>query len=150
MKKQNNTQNISKMRKLLRKTPHSKPFDQGFRRMHYTRYADDFLIGITGPKENAEKIKRIIKKYLNLKLKIDLNEEKTLITKANKRIKFLGYCITQAERKTVKRRLKKQGMTIKTSSSRSRLKFLVDTKKVINKLSTKNYCNKQGEPIPNF
>ena len=150
MKKTQNLDNIAKMRKTLRRIPHTKPFDITFRRIYYTRYADDFIVGITGPKELAERIKISINKFLKLKLKIELNLDKTLITKATKRTKFLGYIITKPTRKTYKRRLKTLGRTIRVVNPLTKLALLVDTKKIIRKLADKNYCHKNGEAKPNF
>lgn len=65
--------------------------DDGYRRLKYVRYADDFLLGIIGSKEDCEKIKADIKIFLDEKLKLELSDEKTLITNAKKPAKFLGY-----------------------------------------------------------
>ena len=37
--------------------PHGDPIDPGYRRLRYIRYADDHLLGFTGPKAEAEQIK---------------------------------------------------------------------------------------------
>jgi len=65
--------------------------DNEYRRLKYVRYADDFLIGVIGSKEDCVKIKKEITTFLSEKLKLTLSEEKTLITHANKSAKFLGY-----------------------------------------------------------
>lgn len=57
---------------------------------YLVRYADDWVI-LTDSKINAEKFKYRAKQYLKETLKLDLSEEKTLITNAKKKaIKFLG------------------------------------------------------------
>ena len=57
---------------------------------YYVRYADDWVI-LTDSKEDAERLKFKAKKYLHDTLKLDLSEEKTLITNVcSKPIKFLG------------------------------------------------------------
>ncbi len=58
------------------------------------RYADDFLIGIIGSKEDAVKIKDDIKRFLADRLALDLSDEKTLVTHTEKPAKFLGYEVT--------------------------------------------------------
>jgi group II intron reverse transcriptase/maturase len=65
--------------------------DNNFRRLRYVRYVDDFVIGIKGSKEDALEIKKHISKYLFNELKLELSEEKTLITNLKDRILFLGY-----------------------------------------------------------
>lgn len=47
------------------------------------RYADDFLIGVIGSKEDAEKIKSDIGKFFKETLKLELSVEKTLITNSD-------------------------------------------------------------------
>lgn len=65
--------------------------DEGYRRIKYVRYADDFIIGVIGSKSDCEAIKEDIKNFLDKKLKLTLSEEKTLITHGNRKAKFLGY-----------------------------------------------------------
>jgi group II intron reverse transcriptase/maturase len=69
--------------------------DPGFRRLRYIRYADDFLLGFIGPKNEAEDIRQRLSDYLEQQLKLTLSTEKTLITHAHDgRAKFLGYEIS--------------------------------------------------------
>ena len=57
---------------------------------YYVRYADDWVI-LTDSKEDAEKLKYKAKRYLKDTLKLEISEEKTLITNVkSKPIKFLG------------------------------------------------------------
>ncbi|KAA6310139.1 hypothetical protein EZS27_038505, partial [termite gut metagenome] len=72
-------------------TPCQDPMDAEYRRMQYVRYADDFLIGIIGSKTECIKIKVDIAKFMAEKLRLELSEEKTLITNAHDKAKFLGY-----------------------------------------------------------
>lgn len=73
--------------------PCKDPMDQNFRRLQYVRYADDFLIGIIGAKKDAENVKREIGEYIAKQLKLELSDEKTLVTKATDKAKFLGFDI---------------------------------------------------------
>ncbi len=69
--------------------------DPDFRRLNYVRYADDFLLGFSGPKSEAEEIKQQLKDFLHDELKLDLSEEKTLLTHArSEAARFLGYQVT--------------------------------------------------------
>ncbi|RGZ29245.1 group II intron reverse transcriptase/maturase, partial [Bacteroides stercoris] len=65
--------------------------DMNYRKLKYVRYADDFLIGIIGSKQDAIIIKEDIKNFLYEKLALTLSDEKTLITHAENAAKFLGY-----------------------------------------------------------
>ena len=85
------------LRQQLRSMPSMDPRDSGYRRLRYTRYADDALLGFTGPKAEAEEIKTRLAAFLRDDLKLELSEEKTLITHARTQAaKFLGYEITVA------------------------------------------------------
>jgi group II intron reverse transcriptase/maturase len=87
-------------RQLLRQMhsmPSRDPRDPGYRRLRYTRYADDALFGFTGPKAEAEEIRTRLAGFLRDDLKLELSREKTLITHARTQAaKFLGYEITVA------------------------------------------------------
>lgn len=83
----------------LQKQQHSLPSldpnDPGYRRLRYVRYADDVLLGFTGPRSEAEEIKRRLAQFLRDDLKLELSETKTLITHARtSAARFLGYEIT--------------------------------------------------------
>jgi group II intron reverse transcriptase/maturase len=85
---------VHQLRKQLRTLPSQNPQDSQFRRLRYARYADDWLLGFSGPRAEAEEIKRAIKDFLHETLKLELSEEKTLITHARtEAAKFLGYQI---------------------------------------------------------
>jgi group II intron reverse transcriptase/maturase len=76
----------------MRKLPAGNPNDPNYRRLKYIRYADDFMLGVIGPKTEAEEIKRNIGNFLQDRLKLKLSEEKTLVTNATQEsAKFLGY-----------------------------------------------------------
>ena len=69
--------------------------DPGYRRLRYCRYADDQLLGFTGPKAEAEEIKTQLAAFLRDELALELSAGKTLITHARTRAaRFLGYEIT--------------------------------------------------------
>jgi len=92
MRKQGNWKEVLLLKKLMRKIPSGKPDDPNYRRLWYARYADDFLLGYIGPKNEAVLIKQEISKFLCNNIKLELNAEKTLVTHArNERAKFLGY-----------------------------------------------------------
>ena len=74
--------------------PNGDEMDESYRRLKYIRYADDFILGVIGSKEEAQRIKEDIKSFLSASLALELSEEKTLITHTGKSAKFLGYEIT--------------------------------------------------------
>lgn len=78
---------------LLRRTlPSKDPHDPDYRRLRYCRYADDVLLGFSGPKAEAVQIKRMLGRFLREELKLELSQDKTLITHARTgQARFLGY-----------------------------------------------------------
>ncbi|HTU07771.1 MAG TPA: reverse transcriptase domain-containing protein [Trebonia sp.] len=86
---------VRQLLRQLRGMPSMDPRDPGYRRLRYIRYADDALFGFTGPKAEAEEIKARLAAFLRDDLKLELSEEKTLITHARTQAaRFLGYEIT--------------------------------------------------------
>lgn len=85
--------------------------DENYKRIVYTRYADAFLIGIIGSKEDAIQVKENLTIFLKETLELELSQEKTLITHSEKLVQFLGYDITisreEAIAKTTHRRTKR-------------------------------------------
>jgi group II intron reverse transcriptase/maturase len=95
------------LRKQLASLPSADPGDPGHRRLRYCRYADDHLLGFTGPKAEAEEIKQRLAEFLREELKLELSASKTLITHARTgAARFLGYEITvqHDNRKATRRR----------------------------------------------
>jgi group II intron reverse transcriptase/maturase len=83
------------LEKQLRSLPASDPMDPGYRRLKYTRYADDHILGFIGPRAEAEEIKAKLAEFLRETLGLELNQQKTLITHArSQHARFLGYDIT--------------------------------------------------------
>jgi group II intron reverse transcriptase/maturase len=69
--------------------------DPGYRRLRYVRYCDDTLLGLAGPKAEAEEIKQRLATFLRDELHLELSDGKTLITHARTgAARFLGYEIT--------------------------------------------------------
>jgi Reverse transcriptase (RNA-dependent DNA polymerase) len=86
---------VRELRKRLHSLPSQDPQDPRYRRLRYARYADDHLLGFVGPKAEAEQIKQRLAEFLRDDLKLELSQEKTLITHARTgAAKFLGYEIT--------------------------------------------------------
>lgn len=85
------TDEIRKVEKEMINTPYGLNMDETFKRLKYVRYADDFLVGVIGSKAECMQIKANIAQYMSEQLKLELSEEKTLITHAQNPAKFLGY-----------------------------------------------------------
>ena len=94
---------IAQLSKQMLSTPHKDAMDADFRRLQYVRYADDFLISVIGSKSECETIKADITQFMREQLKLELSDEKTLITHAQDKAKFLGYEIFIRKSNAVKR-----------------------------------------------
>src|SRR5438270_3942394 len=98
------------------------PQDPEYRRLFYARYADDFLCAVIGTKAEAEELKAWLEDYLREELHLELSAEKTLITHASQRVRFLGYDITRWKRSRIRRIHTKQGsITRRTGGYQLRL-----------------------------
>jgi group II intron reverse transcriptase/maturase len=85
----------TRLRQEMIRLPSCATHDPNFRRLSYVRYADDFLLGFIGPKDEAETIKSSIKNFLAEELRLELSEAKTLITHGrDAKARFLGYEVT--------------------------------------------------------
>lgn len=91
----NKVEYFNLMAKLLN-TP-SKREDDSYVRIHYVRYAYDFVIGVEGSYEITKTILDKVRTFISSSLSLKLSDTKTGITKYSlaspqkKEVKFLGY-----------------------------------------------------------
>ena len=85
---QEEIQRIDCLRKQL---PSGDPFDEGYKRLFYCRYADDFAIGIIGSYADAESIRQQVATFIQETLKLTIAEEKSHICHSKKGMIFVGY-----------------------------------------------------------
>ena len=79
------------MRRQLQRLPSVDPDDPDYRRLRYVRYADDWLLGFTGPRGKPRTSSQD-RSVPARRLKLELSEAKTLITHARTEpARFLGY-----------------------------------------------------------
>nr|AZP40192.1 hypothetical protein [Ulva flexuosa] len=139
-----NTSEPAKYRALVKKlvsTPSMK-YDHDYVRIHYVRYADDFIIGVEGSYQTAKLILYEVENWINDELKLKLNPEKTGIVKySEKPVKFLGYTLKASQPKGAQKpleRLKTAGRTI-TRRRKFRIRIHMDYPKILSKLLTKGF-----------
>jgi group II intron reverse transcriptase/maturase len=95
LRKKGQKEAARKIKQQAQKLSSIDPQDPDYRRLRYCRYADDFALAFVGPKEEAEAIKQRLRTFLCEELKLELSEEKTLITHTrDSAAKFLNYEIT--------------------------------------------------------
>ena len=99
----------------------------------YIRYADDWVFSTRKNKHECKQIKAEMAQYLKNELFMELDITKTVVTILNEGISFLGWSIY------------KQSYDKKTTSGYVTIE--PDTNKILNKLTTLRYCQKDGFPI---
>ncbi len=91
-RKKGDRETVRQLRREQRQIPSGDPQDPGYRRLRYSRYADDHILGFIGPKAEAEAIKDQLARFLREDLALELNPGKTLITHGRtKAARYLGY-----------------------------------------------------------
>jgi retron-type reverse transcriptase len=141
-----NATNKSKYKTLIKQLITTPSGDQSLVRIHYVRYADDFIVGVEGSFTLAKTILEKIELWIEDKLGLKLNPEKTKITKySHKPVKFLGYSLMAPHIKGAEKpleRLKVAGRTI-SRRKKLRIRFYMDYEKVINRLKTNGIIMKR-------
>jgi len=100
--------------------------DPNYRRLHYIRYADDFLLGYIGTKADAAMIKADIGRFLKRHLLLEMSPEKTLITNAHaEKARFLNYEITIAQNDNRQTKTIRYGIRTRTRGINGQVTFLI-------------------------
>lgn len=94
--------------------------DPNFIRVRYVRYADDFLLGIAGPKELVKKIQKRIVTFVRSDLKLNLTGGEITHIGAGK-VKFLGMIISAVPHSKFPRRFGKRIEKVKRVKNRIKL-----------------------------
>jgi group II intron reverse transcriptase/maturase len=135
--------------KQMRSMPAVEVNDPNFIRVKYLRYADDWLIGICGPRTLAEQVKEELKSFLQDRLKLTLSEEKTRITHAREeRAQFLGTQLFIGRGGIQRVVTINNGLSkpFKRRSTGSEILMEAPTPKLIKKLESKGFCTAKGTP----
>lgn len=82
---------FQKIGSLMRELPSKETHGDKYKRLKYCRYADDFILGVTGTKEDAKEIMQKIVEFLDKELNLQISEEKSKIVSAKKGVNFLSY-----------------------------------------------------------
>jgi len=118
--------------------------DENFKRFNFVRYADDFLVGIIGPKKDADGILEGVRYFLQKELKLELSEEKTSVKNARADgTRFLNYNIRKSNNLVVRNR-KVRGKIIKARNPGVSIRLEVPKDRVI------NFASRYGTLEPMF
>ena len=102
MLRSSKNQTVSEKNRILKslrkqKITYSDLRDLNFKRIKYARYADDFVIGISGEKKFAKQIMDKVKVFLRMELHLNISEEKSsLISIVHRQAFFLGFFLKKA------------------------------------------------------
>jgi len=137
-----NPEEFKSKKESLIKTP-SLRHDESYVRIHYVRYADDFIVGVEGSLKTTKLVMSIIKEFINGKLNLKLNETKTgIVDFAKSPISFLGYKLLAPNAMGIEKPIetyKKAGGRIVTRRKKIRIRIAMDYNKVVKKLLNEGF-----------
>ena len=147
---QTKTKAFRELVKQMRKTPTVMENDPDFARVKYLRYADDWIIGVSGSKQLAEAIKGEIKDFLLHTLKLRLSEEKTHITHTRtEEAQFLGTMlrIGNGGNSKIVLTTNRWGRPFKRRATGWETVMKAPVDKLIKRLKDKGFCTNEGSPL---
>lgn len=98
----------------------------------FVRYADDMVIFCTS-KKGAERVLENITKFIEKKLFLKVNKDKTKIVRASREAQFLGFAFTKYVSEERKRRSPRLGPWFPTVHGKKRAKLIAVLKELLNK-----------------
>jgi len=130
--------------KMLLQTPSKMSIDPNFKKLEYIRYADAWIIGVRGSKEDCVKLMNRIKEFLRSELNLDLSETKTKITNAGKeQAEFLSVGIKRSGHETYSLKNNVLSRNVKN------MRLTAPLDRVTKKLASNGFM-KDGVPYPKF
>jgi hypothetical protein len=142
---------VRELTRQMRSLPSRDPEDPDYVRVRYLRYADDWIIGVTGPKSLAEQIREEVRQFLKERLKLDLSLEKTRITHGkSEEATFLGVRLQVGHDQTSQPKIvhqRRPGTRIFRRRSTGWSPILkAPTLKLVERLHQKGFCDADGWP----
>lgn len=111
--------------------------DPNYRRLRYVRYADDFLIGIIGPKSDAQMMKSDIELFLKEKLNLQISPSKTGVKHAKEEgTRFLGYDLKVSGKQRLRK--KSDRFTVKSRSGANLIQPSIPRDRMV------KFCKEKG------
>lgn len=121
--------------------------DESYKRLKYVRYADDFLIGVSGSLADCRSIRDDLSEFLNNELGLDLNMGKTLITHARtESATFLGHRIHITDPSKYQRRYVEREGQKRLTWTTPRPMVDVPIQSLVKELTEQGYCKPGGRP----
>lgn len=146
-KKANDTKIKRELITNLRTLNSNDRLDPNFRRLDYIRYADDFVILVTGSHNEAIHIKHNVKEFLKRACGLELNSEKTIITNiADNRWSFLGAEIIKLKKSPSFLRDSRFGKSVKAVGT-SRLLVKAPIEKLLDNIIKAGFIRRNAQGI---
>lgn len=134
--------NIKHFRWIGTNKPSHEPDHEGAARLKYLRYADEVMLGVIGSKEEALNIRKAVQKFLQQKLKLEINEQRSSLINAKSEIaKYLGTLVTYYGTGSVKPRSTDEVSDVKRVRLRSitRPQLIAPIKDLLTKAVERGY-----------
>ncbi|KAJ7251857.1 hypothetical protein O6H91_21G057900 [Diphasiastrum complanatum] len=120
------------------------------KRMEYVRYGAHFLVGMQGPRADAERFREDLRKFCSEKLQVDLSVERCPIFHVTKKIPFLGHEITRRKLLIKRRRLCDDGKVRKVNVMTTILTITASMDDCARKLRLIGVLKGRDDPQPCF
>jgi group II intron reverse transcriptase/maturase len=134
---------LGNLEKKLRTIPSKDPTTPEYRKLLFIRYADDWIIGIIGEKQDATKIQMKVETYVKEHLKLTLSTEKTKLTYLrNPTTRFLGY---ELQTESISKFSTLNTQYKQTVGWHPRIVMPVNN--IISRMADNNFCTKLGTGI---
>lgn len=116
------------------------PLDPNFKRLRYCRYADDFVVGIIGSKQDAKMVRDKIQQFIETQLHLNIAPEKSHIVHSQKGARFLGHDVRiYSDGKIVK--TIKGGRHARVRSMTNKMQLHIPHEKIKSFCKSKKYGN---------
>jgi group II intron reverse transcriptase/maturase len=145
------TPHIKQLTQHMRSLPSGDTHDPNYVRVRYLRYADDWIVGVIGPKHLAETITDEIRQFLKDRLRLELSQEKTRITHAKtEEAHFLGVRLSIGKAKRAEAKIGSlrsvNGLLFKKRVTGWIAILKAPTLKLVQRLHHKGFCDVEGWP----
>lgn len=123
--------------------------DGTFIRLKYVRYADDWCVGVNGPKWMAEQVRNEVRDFMKDKLGLALSMEKTHIRNAKtEEAFFLGTRINIGSTTQKVQKVVRNGKVFDKRVTGWLPQMWAPVSKLVERLRTKGFCAQDGKPLP--
>lgn len=139
---------IKEINKKARLLPSKDMYDPNYVKVHYVRYANDFIVGLISDKKTAEIVYSEIKNFLKEELNFEINKDKSSLTHSSRTIKYLGVDIKETRGTNTSKYVKtKRGNITRTTP---RIVMNAPIKEILNKLVMRGFgqVTRSGNIVP--